>query len=150
MNAKILGFAALFAFCFASSANALTITSGDSIGPDGDQECVVLGEQVRLNLSRGVLGVFECDEASNSIDVATCHESGSRTNQLVCAVAGQDPTTGNPLYNDPQCNSGNVGQTVTLSAPRYRGFAASTTGGSVNARQLASNCTVGNIEAIIQ
>lgn len=150
MNAKTLGFAALFAFVFASSANALTITSGNSIGPGGDQECVVLGEQVRLNLSRGVLGVFECTEATNSIDVATCHESGSRTNQLVCAVSGKDPVSDEPIYNDSQCNASNVGKTVTLPAPRYRGFAASTTGGSVNARQLANNCTVGNIQSLIK
>lgn len=148
MKAKILGFAALFVFGFASSANALTITSGNSIGPDGDQECVVLGEQVRLNLSRGVLGVFECTEATNSIDVATCHEAGSRTNQLACVVSGQDED-GQPTYNDPLCNADNVGETVTLPAPRYRGFAASTTGGSVNARQLSSNCSVGNIESLL-
>lgn len=149
MNAKKLGFAALFVLGFASSASALTITSGDSIGPDGDQECVVLGEQVRLNLSRGVLGVFECTEASNSIDIATCHEAGSRTNQLGCVVSGTDAATGNPVYNDPLCNAGNVGTTVTLPEPRYRGFAASTTGGSVNARQLASNCSIGNIESLL-
>lgn len=149
MKAKILGFAALVAFGFMSSANALSITSGNSIGPDGDQDCVVLGEQVRLNLSRGVLGAFQCTEATNSIDVATCHEAGSRTNQLACVVSGQD-AQGQPVYNDPLCNAGNVGTTVTLAEPRYRGFAASTTGGSVNARQLAANCTAGNVEAILE
>lgn len=148
MKAKVLGFAALFAFGFVSSANALPITSGNSIGPDGDQECVVLGEQVRLNLSRGVVGAFECTEATNSIDVATCHESGSRTNQLACVVSGQDANN-QPIYNDPLCNADNVGTTVTLAAPRYRGFAASTTGGSVNARQLASNCSATNVEALL-
>lgn len=148
MKAKILGFVALIAFGFMSSASALTITSGNSIGPDGDQDCVVLGEQVRLNLSRGVLGAFQCTEATNSIDVAACHEAGSRTNQLACVVAGQD-ANGQPVYNDPGCNAGNVGTTITLAQPRYRGFAASTTGGSVNARQLASNCTATNVEAIL-
>ncbi|MOA45180.1 hypothetical protein D3C78_1675520 [compost metagenome] len=89
-----------------------------------------------------MLGAYECSEANNSINVGACHTAGSRTASITCAVVGQ--TTATPpvdLYNDPGCNSTNVGQTITLTAPRYQGFRASTTGGSVGAQLLSANCS---------
>ncbi|WP_341303783.1 hypothetical protein [Pseudomonas sp. TMP25] len=147
MKSQIFGLAFLALFGFSSFSQATEIESGVEITV---ADCAVLGESVRLNLSRGVAGAYECSEANNSINVGACHEAGSRTDQLACAQVGIDPATLDPLYNDPACNATNAGTTITLAAPRYRGFRAATTGGSVGAQQLTGNCTATTAEELVQ
>lgn len=147
MKIQLLGFAFVALLGLGSSVQAAPIESGGEIAV-GD--CAVLGESVRLNLSRGVNGAYECSEANNAINVGACHEAGSRTDQLACAQVGVDPVTNNPVYNDAACNAGNAGTTITLAAPRYRGFRAATTGGSVGAQQLSGNCTTTTAEELVE
>jgi len=149
MKKNLLALFAAATAAFASSAvMAVSITNG---APITNTECAVLGDTVKLNLSKNVVGSYECSEANNSINVGACHTSGSRTASITCAVVGQTAATP-PVdqYNDPGCNSNNVGQTITLQAPRYQGFRASTTGGSVGAQLLSANCTATTAAELIE
>jgi len=148
MNIKFLGFAFAAAMTITTGAHATAIASGT---PILSSTCAVLGENVTLNLSRGVTGAYECSEANNSINVAACHEAGSRTDQVACVVVGSDTSTSpaTPIYSDPSCNASNVGTTITVTPPRYRGYVASTTGGSVGAQQLSGVCNSTTIEALV-
>lgn len=149
MKKNLLALFAAATVAFASSSiMAKEITNGGEIK---NSDCAVLGDTVKLNLSKNVVGSYECSEASNSINVGACHTSGSRTATITCAVVGQTATTP-PVdqYNDPGCNASNVGKTITLTAPRYQGFRASTTGGSVGAQMLSANCTKTTAEELIK
>lgn len=138
MKKNLLALLAAATFGFASSAMAApTAIDGDAIT---DAECPVLGEQVLLNLSKGVSGAYDCFEATNSINVGACHSSGSRSTSLTCAQVGFQADGTTPAYNDDQCTSTNVGATVTVDEPSYRGFRAASTGGSVGAQSLSANC----------
>lgn len=101
--------------------------------------CPVLGEEVRITLSANVHGAYNCDEALNAINVGACHTGGSRSSSLVCAQIGTDEDD-NPIYNNDQC-TGATGQAIELTSPSYRGFRASTTGGSVSPQSLNGNCS---------
>jgi len=141
MKKNLLALFAASAVVFASSAMAAPtkIVSGD---PITTTQCAILGDTVRLNLSKGVWGAYNCDEALNAINVGACHETGSRSTSLTCAQVGVD-ANGDATYNDSQCTSANVGEVVEVASPSYRGFRASSTGGTVGAQSLSSNCTDG-------
>lgn len=138
---------ALFAV---AAVTASSFVYADPIDPTTSittADCAVLGEAVRLNLSSGVSGAYECSEARNAINVGACHASGSRGTSLTCAQIGLNED-GTPAYNNTGC-TGEAGQVVTLSTPSYRGFRASTTGGSVGAQSLSGNCTTGTVEELV-
>ncbi|MCQ4265649.1 hypothetical protein NAV28_00325 [Pseudomonas stutzeri] len=141
MKKNLLALLAISAAVFASATLAapLKITSGD---PITTTECAILGDTVRLNLSKGVWGAYNCDEARNAINVGACHETGSRSTSLTCAQIGVD-NNGDAVFNDSQCTSANVGAIVTVANPSYRGFRASSTGGTVGAQSLSANCADG-------
>ena len=110
-------------------------------------DCAVLGESVRINLSANVIGAYECSESRNAINVGACHTSGSRTGTLVCGPSGTDATTGAPTYTAP-CTAQNDGQTVDVT-PDYRGFRATTLGGSVTPQMLGGSCTTTTVESLV-
>src|SRR5690606_26613968 len=122
------------------------ISSGTTISPTGENNCSILGDSVKLNLSKGVHGAFNCDEARNAINVGACHESGSRSTSLTCAQIGVDESD-NPVFNDPGCAGQDAGHVLTVDTASYRGFRASSTGGTVGAQSLSANCSAGVPEA---
>lgn len=145
MKNNVLALFAVSAIVFASSAMAdgpTAIASGTTIAPTGSNNCSILGDSVQLNLSKGVHGAFNCDETRNAINVGACHESGSRSTSLTCAQIGVDASN-NPVFNDASCAGQAAGFVVTVTTPSYRGFRASSTGGTVGAQSLSANCTAG-------
>ncbi|MBK3749473.1 hypothetical protein [Stutzerimonas balearica] len=149
MKKNLLVLAVTSAVFFASSAMAdgpTAISSGNTIAPTGANNCSILGDSVKLNLSKGVHGAFNCDEARNAINVGACHESGSRSTSLTCAQIGVD-SSDNPVFNDPSCAGQAAGAVITVSTASYRGFRASSTGGTVGAQSLSANCAAGVPEA---
>lgn len=135
---KKIAFGMFFALSMsASSAFATAIVNGELID-DGD--CAILGESVRLTLSNNVDGAYNCNEARNAANVGACHLSGSRSTTLICAEIGKDANN-DPVYNNATCTTS--GQSVTLATASYRGYRASTTGGSVGAQSLTANCSAG-------
>ena len=145
MKKNFLALFAASAVVFASSAMAApaAIESGEAITTT---ECAILGDTVRLNLSKGVHGAYNCDETRNAINVGACHETGSRSTSLTCAQIGVN-ADGDATYNDTQCTAANAGEVVTVTSPSYRGFRASSTGGTVGAQSLSANCVDGVPEA---
>lgn len=105
-------------------------------------DCELLSENVRLNLSTNVVAAFNCDVATNTITVGACHNAGSRNSSLTCAQIGTDSTTGDPIFNDDQCTAQAVADgTVIEGSPDFRGFFAQTSGGSVAPAFLGGNCS---------
>lgn len=144
MNIKISAlFAALGLVC-AFSASAAPISSNTPITP---ALCAVLADNVTLNLSTRVKGAYECDEVTNSIKVATCHESGSRKARTGICAGTPNPTDPDVTdWNFPGCST--AGQEVVLG-PDYKGFYAITTGGAVVDKQLGGNCTDATVGALL-
>ncbi|MBK3845173.1 hypothetical protein [Stutzerimonas xanthomarina] len=144
MNKNLAALIAATTIILSSSAFAAptAIQSGSAIASTGTGSCAVLGDSVKLNLSKGVNGAYDCSEANNAINVGACHTAGSRGTTLTCAQVGMSSGT-NPVavYNNPGCTAANVGQDITVTTPSYRGFRASTTGGSVGAQSLSANCS---------
>lgn len=125
----------------ASAAIAGTAVPGNGIVDPA--ECELLSEQIRLNFSAGVNAAYNCNVATNTIRVGTCHEAGSRNPSVTCVQIGTNDDD-EPIYNDDLCNAANVGQSVTV-ANGYRGFFAQTSGGSVGAVFLGDDCTAENV-----
>lgn len=125
-------------------ASATAISSGTAITTN---DCSLLGEQVTLNLSNNVSGSYSCDETASTITVAACHRAGSRKpTNVACAIV--TPANGNTpaVYNDSSCD-GTANQTFEITD--YRGYVASSQGGSVAAQDLGGNCTAATVEALV-
>lgn len=120
----------------AFAAGAVTAVDGSQID---DTKCVLLDAPVKVNLSANVNGVYQCNDTDNSIRIATCHTSGSRSGpkKLKCAQIGKDAQTGNAIYNDTSCTSTSDEFEVKIS---FSGFAASSTGGSIGEVPLTGKC----------
>jgi len=72
--------------------------------------------RVTLSLSKNVNGVFNCDETKSIISFATCHEGGSRQESM---------TTDTP----------------PVAFTDYKGYFASSRGGSIGASPLGGKCS---------
>ena len=131
---------------FGAHAEALNASSATTIGPEGGSApatCVLLGENVTINLSRAVHGAYECDEATNAIKIATCHETGSRKATVVnCTAQGEEP---NITYTPEGCTA----ETPSIEITDYRGFNANSRGGGVGTAQLGGSCEDSTVEAIL-
>lgn len=125
-------------------ASAAAIPSGTAITT---AQCTLLGEQVTLNLSNNVSGAYACDETASTITVAACHKAGSRKpTDIPCAVVTPANGTTPAVYNDSSC-TGAPNQTFEITD--YRGYVASSQGGSVAAQDLGGNCTAQSIEGLV-
>ncbi|SUD41642.1 Uncharacterised protein [Ectopseudomonas mendocina] len=146
MKKNLLALFAASAVVFASSAMAAPteIESGKEITTTN---CTILGDTVKLNLSKGVRGAYNCDETRNAINVGACHETGSRSSTLVCAQIGVAANGTDPVFNDAACAGQPAGTVIPVANPSYRGYRASSTGGSVGAQSLSANCGDGVPEA---
>ncbi|MDH0121435.1 MAG: hypothetical protein FH750_08485 [Pseudomonas stutzeri] len=104
--------------------------------------CSLLAENVTLNLSARVWGVYNCDEATSVIRVAACHEGGSRKARTVnCAE-----DTANPGTYLPQ---GCTATTPTIEITDYAGYVAGSNGGSVAVNDLGGRCEASTVTGLI-
>jgi len=127
------------------TATATEIKSGTAITTT---DCTLLGEQVTLNLSNNVSGAYSCDETNSIIKVAACHKAGSRKpTDVLCAIV--TPATGEAeaVFNDPSCTA--VGADHKFEITDYRGYVASSLGGSVAPQQLGGNCDESSVDALV-
>jgi hypothetical protein len=142
---KKINFAVLTVLGLGISSAALaapTNVSGSTVITTGD--CVLLGEQVTLNLSANVTGAYQCTDADQTIVIGTCHASGSRKPlDVQCtAVPDTDPAEFEPAG----CPDAEPGTKVTIS--NYRAYTASSRGGSVTAQELGGNCTAATLNGL--
>lgn len=135
-------------FGSAAWAASTEITTGQTIGPDGDTgattTCVLLGERVQVSLSSDVVAAFECEEATSAIDIGTCHTAGQRASRTItCENYAADGETAN--WNVDGCTTEGDPITVDVS---YTGYVASSTGGSVNESPLGGSCNAGELGSL--
>lgn len=141
---KKIAYALMFAGLGMSSsvfAEPIAIPADGKITSGSAGDCVLLAEPVTLNLSSNVAGALNCDEATNTVTIGTCHNAGSRLSSLKCAVIGQNDDE-TPIFNDDECTSEMVtaGESIE-GTPDFRGFFAQTSGGSVAPSFLGGSCT---------
>jgi len=123
-------------------AEPMAVPADGAVTAGAGGNCVLLSENIRLNLSSNVVGAFNCDEATNTISIGTCHNAGSRNSSLTCAQIGVDSATGNGIFNHPDCDAAAVAAgTVIEGAPDFRGFFSQTSGGSVAPSFLGGSCS---------
>ena len=90
-----------------------------------DTDCALLAENVTINLSKDVLGGFDCN--ARSIVIAACHPTGRKSTRTLQV---ETCTTADP----PVCTTAPTA--VTGSAVPY----ASTERGTVNSEYPGGNC----------
>lgn len=104
-----------------------------------DTKCVLLDAPVKVNLSANVEGVYQCNDTDNSIRIATCHTSGSRSGpkKLKCAQIGEAADKSAIWNGGSKCTAATDEFEVDVS---FSGFAASSTGGSIGEVPLTGKC----------
>ena len=127
---KKVAYAILITAGLGMSAAAMAAGTAITSAPITSNECELLADQVRLTLSTNVHGAYSCNEITNTIKIATCHEAGSRKQaEVECVPVGSG-------FNSPGCTQ--AGQQVTIAD--YRAFIGSSAGGQVTATQLGGPC----------
>lgn len=138
---------ALFFIVAASTSMAASAAEIKTGTPITTTDCKLLGEQVTLNLSNNVSGAYSCDEITSTIKVAACHKAGSRKAMDVkCAIVTQAEGDEDAVWNDPSCKE----TTDTFESSDYRGYVASSKGGSVAQKELGGNCTAASAEDLLK
>jgi hypothetical protein len=128
-------------------AAPIAVPSGGAVTGGTTGDCPLLSENVKLNLSASVVGAFNCNVATNTITVGTCHNAGSRNASITCAQIGSNED-GSPIFNNDECDADAVADsTVITGSPDFRGFFAQTSGGSVAPSFLNGNCSAGILTA---
>lgn len=144
----------LFMASIASSATAIAaaeagpLNNTNTIGPTGStgstHTCSLLGSQVQINLSSNVEAAFNCNFATSTIRVGTCHTAGSRAPRT--ATCTSTTTDGVTTWAPEGCSA--TVQSVTLTD--RVAFTASSQGGSVGAADLAgAACTDASVAGLI-
>lgn len=137
---KKLAFIVAFAGFSAVAGSAVAAPAAIATGTAMDNaDCSLLRDRVSVNLSTGVSMSWNCAEASNVINVAACHESGSQKPQtMTCSNTGDDPVTGLPTWNDPSCPTPATVPPATFEIQGRRVFTGSSAGGNVAGGTLNS------------
>lgn len=144
MKNFIMGVAVVVGSIFAGNVLAEGTALGVGGGVVTETDCVLLSSQVRINLSANVSGGYQCDEIDQDIRIATCHAAGSRqAGSEQCQQVGTE-TDGSPIFNDASCGSA----ADTFEIADFRGFVASSTGGSVSAQALGGACGTDTVTAL--
>lgn len=136
----------LAALFMSGGAFATAIVSGGDIT---SADCTLIGTTIRVNLSNDVNGAYECDQLATTVNLATCHESGSRAPLVVACV--NSAAAGAPaVYNDASCPGGDGSAAAgEFTIADFRGYAASSQGGGVAASDLGGACTDATAEALL-
>ncbi|WP_157659066.1 hypothetical protein [Thauera butanivorans] len=105
MKNKLLVLLLGAAFSSMSLADPVVLSPGEvntiaGIGGDGELQCDLLSETVRVGLSANVRGVIECNTEDSVTAIATCHTAGRKvfnapiTDAETGAVTPTDVTQG--------------------------------------------------------
>ena len=106
-------------------------------------QCALLSETVRLGVSAKVHGAYNCDEEENLVQVAACHEGGSRQQGVACV-----PTDPNDPDSPLPAGCGGNPTPSNSNIPDYKAFFTSSQGGVMQEQQLGARCSSGTITGI--
>lgn len=147
MNKQILAALAaaglVLSSSFALGAQAVSgnVTVGNAASTADNTDCELLSEIVTLGVSTKVHGAYFCDEATNLVQVAACHEGGSRKG--VSCTDTDTVTAGDQL--PAGCT---VADGSTSATPSYKSFFASSAGGVMAEIPLDGRCSATTIVGI--
>lgn len=145
MNKQII--AALMAAGFCLSAGVASAAGTPFTGniDVADTDCALLSETVTLGVSKSVHGAYACDETLNLVQVAACHEGGSRAQGAACVDL--DTTDGDATGPLPAgCTA--VGEPAFSTIPDFKAFYASSQGGVMAEYALGGRCDDAKVAAV--
>ncbi|QTF57842.1 hypothetical protein [Stutzerimonas frequens] len=124
-----------------SAAAATAFQGNEEVTGGTGGECALLAENVTLGASANVHGAYACDEATNLVQVAACHEGGSRSQGAACIDLDADTP-------DAQLPAGcsELGGFSTI--PDYKAFFTSSKGGVMQEYSLGGRCSATTITGI--
>ena len=134
-----------------SASGAFAAANIPTGGPVTIEACPLLSENVTVNLSSNVQGAFSCNVDTGAIKVATCSEGGSRKVTTQACSVTPTPTDDDPdavTWNDPSCSDSTP---TFVTGTQGVGFFATSKGGQVAAKNMASACSdtsVANIDGL--
>ena len=143
---KMITRALLMASGLLTSMSVLAVAAIDASDVTGGVggECVLLAEDVKVVRSNKVHAAFDCNEVTGTIKFAACHEGGSRQAKSTdCTAVGND-VDGNTIWSDASC----AAATDKYDIADYRGFTATSSGGSIGEQQLGGRCSDTTIQAL--
>ncbi|MHB0807684.1 hypothetical protein [Stutzerimonas nitrititolerans] len=127
----------------ASAATATAFQANKEVTGGRTGECTLLAENVTLGASANVHGAWACDETENLVQVAACHEGGSRQQGAACVDLALD--------DDPDSVELPAGCTAVggfSTIPDYKAFFTSSKGGVMQEYALGGRCTENTITGI--
>jgi hypothetical protein len=105
--------------------------------------CELVNDNVKLGVSKNVVGGFACDEVNNLVQVASCHSGGSRAVGVACN-SDADLNTPNTTELPPGC----ADTTGNSTQPSFKAFTLSSAGGVMNEAPLSGRCTSSTLSGI--
>lgn len=117
--------------------NNVQVTGG--VGGD----CPLLSRNITLGVSARVTGAYDCDEATNMVKVAACHEGGSRSGVTCAAIPVLDDegiATGEVTY-PAGCTAEMAAAGTQSPTPSYKSFFTSSAGGVMVEYPLDGRCS---------
>lgn len=127
---------------FAGAASAATaFTGNDEVTGGTTGECTLLAEDVTLGVSSKVHGAWACDETLNLVQVAACHEGGSRSGVTCAATPVLDENGAvvpDQFTYQAGCSAETVGQQSSI--PSYGAFFTSSAGGVMVQQPMDGRC----------
>lgn len=127
---------------FTSEVYAIPLGGTAPAGSTGYQ-CALVSENVKLGVSKNVVGGFACDEVNNLVQVAACHSGGSRAQGVACNSDADLNTT-----DKIELPSGCADTTGNSTVPSFKAFTLSSAGGVMNEAPLAGRCETGTLSGI--
>lgn len=125
----------------ASAATATAFKGNQEVEGGVGGDCALLAETVTLGVSANVHGAYACDETENLVQVAACHEGGSRQQGAACVDL--DPNT-----PDNQLPAGCSALGGFSTIPDYKAFFTSSKGGVMQEHALGGRCSESTITGI--
>lgn len=126
---------------FANAATATAFTGNEGVTGSRTGDCTLLADDVTLGASANVHGAWACDETENLVQVAACHEGGSRQQGAACVDLDEDQE-GNQF--PPGCSADRAFSTI----PDYKAFFTSSRGGVMREYALGGRCSAETIVGI--
>lgn len=152
MNKQIVALLAAAGFaCFTGFVSAAptaiegsVVTVGPADSGAANADCELLAEAVRIGTSSKVHAAYECNEATNLVSVAACHEGGSRA-AIPCTVTNPNEVAGGAAATFPAGCSAATGISTLID---YKGFFLSSAGGAMSEQGLGDRCSATTVVGV--
>lgn len=137
-------------------ASTVAVAAPPSAGFTGNARvttaaCTLLADAVNVGVSAKVVGAYSCDETLNIVQVASCHEGGSRATGPACGLGAAATASLPPEQRQadvPGCTYGQTPAQANSTIPSYKAFYATSAGGVMQEAALGTRCNTSSIAGI--